>query len=140
MMGIHQPQEALFGSRISLEEITPHHSVLSKARRRWGKKVFQQIFVRTVQQCVEAGLVEGRKIHVDSSLLDAHAAKDSILKSSPELVAAYKKIVQAQETKLDETVTPESYVVSTLLPWTLDQSSAATASARRRVDEQIAHR
>ena len=94
----------------SLEEITPHHSVLSKARRRWGREVFQQIFVRTVQQCVEAGLVEGRKIHVDSSLIDAHAAKDSVLKSSPELVAAYKKIVQAQETKLDATVTPESYV------------------------------
>ena len=94
----------------SLEEITPHHSVLSKARRRWGRDVFQQIFVRTVQQCVEAGLVEGRKIHVDSSLIDAHASKDSVLKSSPALVAAYKKIVQAQETKLDETVTPENYV------------------------------
>ena len=94
----------------SLEEITPHHSVLSKARRRWGRDVFQQIFVRTVQQCVEAGLVDGQKIHVDSSLIDAHASKDSVLKSSPELVAAYKKIVQAQETKLDETVTPESYV------------------------------
>ena len=80
----------------SLEEITPHHSVLSKARRRWGRDVFQQIFVRTVQQCVEAGLVEGRKIHVDSSLIDAHAAKDSVLKSSPALVAAYKKIVQAR--------------------------------------------
>ena len=94
----------------SLEEVTPHHSVLSKARRRWGREVFQQIFVRTVQQCVEAGLVEGRKMHVDSSLIDAHAAKDSVLKSSPELVAAYKRIVQAQETKLDARVTPENYV------------------------------
>ena len=94
----------------SLEEITPHHSVLSKARRRWGQEVFQQIFVRTVQQCVEAGLVEGRKIHVDSSLIDAHASKDAVLKSSPELVAAYKKIVPAQETKLEDAVTPESCV------------------------------
>jgi transposase len=94
----------------NLDEATPTHSVLSKARRRWGKEVFRQVFLRTVQQCVEAGLIEGKKIHVDSSLIDAHAAKDSILKSSPELIAAYKKAVQAQETKLADTVTPESYV------------------------------
>lgn len=94
----------------NLDEATPTHSVLSKARRRWGREVFQNIFRRTVQQCVEAGLVEGRKIHVDSSLIDAHASKDAVLKSCPALIAAYKKIVAAQETKLADTVTPENYV------------------------------
>jgi transposase len=93
----------------SLDERTPNHSVLSKARRRWGEKVFQDIFLRTVQQCVEAGLVDGKKIHVDSSLIDAHAAKDSVIKSSPELIAAYKRVVAAQATKLDDTCTPEHY-------------------------------
>jgi hypothetical protein len=38
--------------------------VLSKARKRWGKEVFLSLFGRVVEQCVEAGLVEGRKIHV----------------------------------------------------------------------------
>jgi transposase len=94
----------------SLDERTPNHSVLSKARRRWGSEVFQNIFVRSVQQCVEAGLVEGKKIHVDSSLIEANASKDSIKKSCPELIAAYKKVVAAQETKLDETTTPENYL------------------------------
>src|SRR5258706_1049781 len=93
-----------------LDEATPHHSVLSKARHRWGQVVFQRIFLRTIQQCVEAGLVEGTKIHVDSSLIDANASKDSVKKSCPELIAAYKKVVTAQETKLAETVTPESYL------------------------------
>lgn len=94
----------------NLDEPTPHHSVLSKARRRWGPAVFENIFRRTVQQCVEAGLVDGRKIHVDSSLVAAHASKDSVKKSSPELIAAYKQAVAAQVTKLDDTATPESYV------------------------------
>lgn len=66
--------------------------------------------MRTVQQCGEAGLVDGRKIHLDSSPIAANASKDSILKSSPELIAAYKKGVAAQQTKLDETATPESDV------------------------------
>jgi transposase len=105
MMGIHQPEEALpegldylwfLGYR--LDEQTPTHSVLSKARRRRGRDVFENIFLRTVEQCVEAGLVDGKKIHIDSSLIDAHASKDSVHKSCPELIAAYKKVVAAQAT------------------------------------------
>ena len=94
----------------NLDEPTPHHSVLSKARRRWGTEVFRNVFLRTVQQCVEAGLVDGKKLHVDSSLIEANASNDSVRESSPELIAAYKKAVAAQETKLEESATPEKYV------------------------------
>src|SRR5260370_3211724 len=38
-----------------LEEKVPNHSVLSKARRRWGKEAFESLFVRTVAHGVEAG-------------------------------------------------------------------------------------
>ena len=93
----------------NLDETTPHHRVLSKARARWGQDVFANIFLRTVQPCVEAGLVDERKIHVDSSLIDANASKDSVKQSSPELIAAYKRAVAAQATKLDDTMTPEHY-------------------------------
>jgi len=48
----------------SLDEEIPDHSVLSKARARWGKEVFESLFIRTVAQCVEAGLVDGKKLHV----------------------------------------------------------------------------
>jgi len=40
-----------------LDDEVPNHSVLSKARKRWGGDVFEKFFVRSVQQCVEAGLV-----------------------------------------------------------------------------------
>ena len=93
----------------NLDEATPNHSVLSKARRRWGQEVFRRIFQRTIQQCAEAGLVDGRKIHVDSSLIQANASKDAVLKSSPEHIAAYKQWVAAEEAKLQDTVTPEDY-------------------------------
>src|SRR5262249_31539791 len=61
-----------------LDDEIPDHSVLSKARRRWGKEAFQGLFVRTVEQCVAAGLVSGDKLHVDASLIAAHASKDSV--------------------------------------------------------------
>ena len=44
----------------------PDHSILSKARKKWGVGIFQSFFERIVLQCVEAGLVDGRKIFVDS--------------------------------------------------------------------------
>ena len=92
-----------------LDEKIPDHSVLSKARARWGKEVFEGLFVRTVAQCVEAGLVDGSKLHVDASLVDADAAKESVIKGAPELIAALKRAYQATESKLEETSTPDNY-------------------------------
>src|SRR5436190_23589796 len=92
-----------------LDDEIPNHSVLSKARKRWGPEVFAGFFIRVVTQCVEAGLVDGQKIHVDSSLIDANASKGSVVKSCPELIAALKQAYQAQESKLEDTSTPEGY-------------------------------
>jgi transposase len=92
-----------------LEQKIPDHSVLSKARARWGKEVFESLFVRAVAQCVEAGLVEGSKLHVDASLIDADAAKESVIKGAPELIALLKGAYRATESKLEETSTPGNY-------------------------------
>jgi transposase len=62
-----------------LEDDVPNHSVLSKARKRWGPEVFQGFFERVVHQCVEAGLVDGSKVFVDSSLVEANASLDSVV-------------------------------------------------------------
>lgn len=92
-----------------LDEKIPDHSVLSKARARWGKEVFESLFVGTVAQCVEAGLVDGTKLHVDASLVDADAAKESVIKGTPQLIAALKRAYRATESKLEETSTPGNY-------------------------------
>jgi len=49
----------------TLDSSVPDHSVLSKARARWGKEVFKQFFERIVVQCVNANLVDGTKIFMD---------------------------------------------------------------------------
>src|SRR5438128_9181550 len=77
-----------------LDEEIPDHSVLSKARARWGKEVFEGVFIRTIEQCVAAGLVDGKKLHVDSSLVEANASKESVIKGTPELIAALKRAYQ----------------------------------------------
>ncbi|MHA3770694.1 IS1182 family transposase [Verrucomicrobiota bacterium sgz303538] len=84
-----------------LDDPIPNHSVLSKARARWGAEVFESLFARTVLQCVEAGLVDGSRLHMDSSLIDANASKNSVRRAGPELIDALRQVYQAQEAKLD---------------------------------------
>ena len=78
-----------------LDSTIPNHSVLSKARRKWGVDVFQSFFERIVLQCVHAGLVDGSKIFVDSSLIDANASNNSVIDTKSlkhQLHRNYKKL------------------------------------------------
>lgn len=85
-----------------LDDPVPDHSVLSKARRRWGRDAFEEFFVRVVRQCVDAGLVDGAKIHMDGSLVEANASTDSVVRGPPQLISALKKTFAGQEAKLEE--------------------------------------
>jgi len=85
-----------------LDDEIPDHSVLSKARKRWGKEVFLSLFSRVVHQCVEAGLVGGNKIHVDASLVDANASLSSVKALEPEVIRAIEQTAREQLQKLDE--------------------------------------
>ena len=62
-----------------IDTAIPNHSVLSKARKRWGVEVFRRVFERIVWQCVEAGLVDGNKLFMDSTLVRADASNNSIV-------------------------------------------------------------
>ena len=84
-----------------LDDEIPNHSVLSKARARWGRETFERFFVRTVAQCVALGLVDGKKIHMDSSLVDADASRPSMVTTSPEMVAALRAAYAVEESKFE---------------------------------------
>lgn len=64
---------------LDLDSGIPDHSVLSKARARWGVDAFRALFEKTVRDCVAARLVNGRKLFCDSSLVEANASMGSIV-------------------------------------------------------------
>jgi transposase len=99
---VNERLDYLWFLHFDLDDEAPDHSVLSKARKRWGKEVFQELFVRIVQQCVEAGLVDGRKIHMDGSLVNANASRDSVRSGPAELIEALRRAYRREETKLDD--------------------------------------
>ena len=61
-----------------LDEPTPDHSVLSKARRRFGVAVYLAFFTEIVRQCARAGLVAGDQLFADSTLVQANAGVASV--------------------------------------------------------------
>lgn len=84
-----------------LDSDIPNHSVLSKARKRWGVEAFRNFFERIVWQCVEAGLVDGKKIFMDSSLVDANASTNSVI-DTKDLRHQLKKNYKQLEARLEE--------------------------------------
>ncbi len=62
------------------DQPTPDHSVLSKARARFGPEVFETFFRRSIDLCREAGLLEEGPVYVDSTLIQASAAVDSMVR------------------------------------------------------------
>lgn len=88
-----------------LHDKIPNHSVLSKARKKWGVAVFQSFFEQIVLQCVQAGLVDGSKIFVDSSLVDANASNNSVIDTKSlkgQLHKNYKKLEARLTEQIEE--------------------------------------
>jgi len=48
-------------------------------QKRWRVKECKRLFERIVWQCVEAGLIDGSKLFVDASLIDADASNNSVV-------------------------------------------------------------
>src|SRR5713226_8115177 len=61
-----------------LDEPLPDHSVLTKARTRFGVRVYEKFFQHIVRLCESAGLVEGDVLFIDSTLSKANAAPQSL--------------------------------------------------------------
>jgi transposase len=61
-----------------LDERPPDHSVLSKARARFGLTVYEAFFAEIVRQCERAGLIRGDRLYLDSTLVEANADLASV--------------------------------------------------------------
>ena len=69
-----------------LNEKLPDHSSLTRIRQRWGPDRFKQIFLKTVQSCIDANLVNGETVHVDATLIRADVSWESLTTEHAETV------------------------------------------------------
>lgn len=70
--------------RLHFDDSVPDRTTLVKIRKRWGQAgVFDEVMRRVVQQCLDAGLVRGRRLGVDGTQVTANAATNSLEPLSP---------------------------------------------------------
>src|SRR5258707_13939001 len=64
---------------LGFDQEIPYHSTFSKNRhgRFQESKLFEELFEQIVRQCVEVGLVQGKRLSVDGSFVESNAAKES---------------------------------------------------------------
>jgi transposase len=91
-------------TRLGFEQEIPDHSTFSKNRhgrfRQCG--VFRKVFEEIVRRCLEAGLVEGRNLAVDGTLVGANASNQSrVPREKLVEVAQFSRTVQEYLTELE---------------------------------------
>jgi transposase len=65
-----------------LDEELPWHSTLSRTRQLYGAHVFTELFKKVLKQCIDKGMVSGRRQAIDSVYIKANAAMDSMVEKA----------------------------------------------------------
>ncbi len=71
--------DILFFLGYNLDEELPWHSTLSRTRQLYGQEVFTEVFRTVLKQCIEKGMVSGRRQAVDGVYVKANASLDSMV-------------------------------------------------------------
>ena len=72
-----------------IDEEIPDHSVLTKARSRFGTDVFEKFFEQSIQACAKAGLLTEGPVYVDSTHVAAAASLDSLVRREDAIKPPY---------------------------------------------------
>jgi len=85
--------DMLFFIGYDIDEPLPWHSTLSRTRQLYGEEVFKQLFKDVLKQCIDKGMVGGRRQVMDSVAVKANAGMDSLVE---------KEILDDSSTYADE--------------------------------------
>jgi len=62
-----------------LDEPLPWHSTLSRTRQLYGEEVFKELFLQVLRECIQKGMVAGKRQAMDSVHVKANASMDSLI-------------------------------------------------------------
>ena len=95
--------DMLFFIGYDIDEPLPWHSTLSRTRQLYGEEVFKQLFKDVLKQCIDKGMVAGRRQVMDSVAVKANASMDSLVeKEILEDASAYADELTSEEEKVDD--------------------------------------
>jgi transposase len=90
--------DMLFFLGYDVDEQLPWHSTISRTRQLYGEELFHELFTSVLKQCIDAGMVSGRRQAIDSAPVKANASMDSLVeKEVLEDGAAYLDALQEED-------------------------------------------
>ena len=98
-------------TRLDLEQEVPDHSTFSKNRHGRFREsgVFREIFEEIVRRCLQAGLVEGKNLAVDGTMIEANASPQSrIPRTAREYLTELEKDNPVSDRKMTSTTDPDA--------------------------------
>jgi transposase len=95
--------DMLFFIGYDIDEPLPWHSTLSRTRQLYGEEIFKQLFKDVLKQCIDKGMVAGRRQVMDSVAVKANASMDSLTeKQILDDASAYADELTIEEGKADD--------------------------------------
>ena len=92
--------DILYFLGFDIDEELPWHSTLSRTRQLFPEELFEKVFERVLQMCIEKGMVSGHTQAMDSAPVKANASMDSLeLKVPEEELEEYIRRVRHLNTK-----------------------------------------
>jgi len=134
--------DILFFLDYDIDEPLPWHSTISRTRQLFPDAIFEEVFTRIVNQCINSGLVSGHTQVMDSAPVKANASMDSLELKVPDqdLVAhlaeirhiskvdqaSYRKAKENKASELQQKVTANKAelknIASRQKKWKADQT------------------
>jgi transposase len=71
--------DMLFFAGYDIDQPLPWHSTLSRTRQLYREELFRQLFKDVLKQCIDKGMVAGRRQVMDSVAVKANASMDSLI-------------------------------------------------------------
>ena len=89
-------------TRLGFEQEIPDHSSFSKNRHGRFREsgVFREVFEEIVRRCMQAGLVEGKHLTVDGTMIEANASPQSQVR--PKEIAQIARSPQEYLSELEQ--------------------------------------
>ena len=76
--------DILYFLNYDIDEPLPWHSTISRTRQLFGKDLFEELFNKVLEMCIEKGMVAGHTQAIDAAFVKANASLDSLeVKKAP---------------------------------------------------------
>ncbi len=76
--------DILYFLNYDIDEPLPWHSTISRTRQLFGKDLFEELFNKVLEMCIDKGMVAGHTQAIDAAFVKANASLDSLeIKKAP---------------------------------------------------------